>query len=93
MPRALDGHKWFYYFCPEEEALAGMGTHSRHGAASPLAAWVSAAGVQDCEGLSHGVSWSWGGGIVLPTEATGLRSRPSLTDAAFGWSAAPGRWC
>lgn len=38
MPRALDGHKWFYYFCLEEEALAGARLPSRRGAASLLAA-------------------------------------------------------
>lgn len=59
MPRGLNGHKWFYYFCLGEEALAGAGMHSRHGAASLLAAWIPVAGVQDNEELSSGVSWSW----------------------------------
>lgn len=72
MLRAFNGHKWFYYFCPEEEALAGQGAGGR--GAAPCWQLESRTASAGC----LRVNWSCRGGTLWPAEASGLRkgSRP-----------------
>ena len=57
MPRAFNGHKWFYYFHLEREPRAGAGLHSP--ANYMHARSMDASGsVQGCEEPSGSVGWT-----------------------------------
>lgn len=92
MPRALDGHKWFINSAWERRPRQECGgtadmeprPHQRPGAGGWSPEPLRAAPHRELE-----LGWR----SNLAGRAAGLGSGPSLTDAAFGCSAAPGRWC